>query len=174
MDQKKNFATVPKAALTSNQQLRFCCLSQLPLLSSPVSTVTLVSPVSIVFLDAPKYQSCIVHKGGRGVEEWHWTADKVLFPFRGVAMSSKHLMYLANYLDLLFLLVHVLLALRRQTNGIEHFVKVVCKSPPEHKTSCADKAIYQNLWWGQPIFYLILLPVKTDLTDQKMCFKPCF
>ena len=65
---KKNFARVPKAALTSNHQTvsYVFVASQLTLLSPSVTLVSPVSIISRVFLvrDAPKYQSCIVQKGG--------------------------------------------------------------------------------------------------------------
>ena len=88
-------------------------------------------------------------------------------------MSSKHLMYLANYLDLLFHLIDRQLSLRRQTSGNEQFVKVLLSIRQVVQTRQFIKICGEgnNV---NPIFYLILLPVKTDLADQKMSFKPCF
>ena len=96
--------------VTIRQSASLLLLSQLTLLSPSVTLVSPVSIISRVFLvrDAPKYQSCIVQKevGSKSDNE---QLLRFYFPLEEwqIAMSSKHLMYLANYLGLLFHLVHL-------------------------------------------------------------------
>ena len=50
----------------------------------------------------PKNTNLVLFKRGGGVKCDTEQLLRFYFPFRGVAMSSKHLMYIVNYLELLF------------------------------------------------------------------------
>ena len=131
MDQKKIFfARVPKAALTSNHQTVsyvFVALSTytpVPFCHSCISCLYYFACLSCQ--GCPKIPISMFKRGG-GLKRKTEQLLRFYFPLEEwqIAMSSKHLMYLANYLDLLFHLIDRQLSLRRPTNGNEQFVKVL-------------------------------------------------
>ena len=133
---KKNFARVPKAAHTSNHQkvsfvvVALSTYTPVPFCHSCISCLYYFACLSCQ--GCPKIPILYCSKGG-GVEEWQWTAAKVLFPFRGVAncnvLKASHVSCQLSWSPLP---PGPPLAC---PPAPDQWQWVVCQSPPEHKTS---------------------------------------